>query len=128
MLHRHQLVRLARSFLSKALPFFVVNAVIPPTLLMMLSRVGSALVYVVLWPIVVYFAFCLFSILLLFAGRSALTEYSLDSAQKLLLVAGTLGLFTGLILGGLFTLRARNYVLRSVEAERIKKQGRAGTP
>ena len=120
-------MRLARGSLNKALPFFVVNAAIPPTLLLALSRMGSDLVYILLWPSVMYFVICLLSTLLLLTGRSALAEYSFSSAQKLLTIAGVLGLFTGLVVGGLLTLRARNYVLRSVEAERIKKREGSGT-
>lgn len=128
VLRSSSMLKSARGIADKALVFFVVNAAIPPLLLFMLSKAQGELVYSLLWPLIAYFVACLFSIALLQVGRSALAEYSLDSAQRLFLLSGVLGLFTGLIIGGLLTLRARSAILKAVEVERVKKPRRGEAP
>ncbi|MEM4870528.1 MAG: hypothetical protein QXF68_02550, partial [Thermofilaceae archaeon] len=66
------------------------------------------------------------SLALLLASRSALSERSLESAQRLLLVTGVLGLFTGLIVGGLLALRARSIALKAIEAKSVKRRTAKG--
>ena len=124
MLPRFQAIREARSSAAKAVPFFVANAALPPALILALSRLEPAVVYTLLYPLIAYFALCLLSLALLLAGRGALAEGSLQPAQRLLLLAGILGLFTGLAAGGLLALRARKLV-QTVGGKGLK-EGREG--
>ena len=94
-----------RSSLSKAMPLYLVNSLIPPILLLLASRHGW--VYTILWPAVVYEAACILSLVTLYMARSAISDYSLSSACRLMLLAGILGIFTAFIAGGLLTLNAR---------------------
>lgn len=121
MLRSWQILKSAENTLWKATPLFVVNASIPPALLLFLSRIGGEIIYTALWPLTAYFSACVLSIVLLLASRNALSERSLESAQRLLLLTGVLGLFTGLIVGGLLALRARSIALKAVEAKSVKK-------
>ncbi|MCC6051030.1 MAG: hypothetical protein LM580_10005 [Thermofilum sp.] len=125
MLRASQALKRAEELVRKAIPLYVVNALLPPLAIFALSRADS-LVYLLLAPLVIYEALCLLSLALLLAGRSALTEYSVSSARRLLLAAGALGVFTALVAGGLLVLKARESVAQALSArERVKKEGSA---
>lgn len=126
MLRSAQLLKTAERFLSRAMPFYVVNAFLPPLLLLLLSRVSEELTYAALWPLTAYCALCILSIALLQASRTALSERSFESVRKLLLATGILGLFTGLLVGGLLALRARAVALQAAEAKSVKKRTAEG--
>lgn len=121
MLRSTQSLKSARSLLGKALPLYVINALIPPLLLLYLSR--SEAVYAVLVPLVMYSALCIVSLLLLLAGRNALNEYSLSSACSLLRLAGLLGFISALVAGGVLVMRACKLISASQEAIKVKKSG-----
>jgi hypothetical protein len=125
VLRASQALKRAEELVRKAIPLYVVNALLPPLAIFALSRADS-LVYLLLAPLVIYEALCLLSLALLLAGRSALTEYSVSSAHRLLLAAGALGVFTALVAGGLLALKARESVAQALSArERVKKEGSA---
>lgn len=125
VLRASQALKRAEELVGKAIPLYVVNALLPPLAIFALSRADS-LVYLLLAPLVIYEALCLLSLALLLAGRSALTEYSVSSAHRLLLAAGALGVFTALVAGGLLVLKARESVAQALSArERVKKEGSA---
>ncbi|MDW8003742.1 MAG: hypothetical protein RMI04_02890 [Thermofilaceae archaeon] len=121
MLRSTQSLKSARSLLGKALPLYVINALVPPLLLLYLSR--TEVVYTVLVPLVVYSALCIASLLLLLAGRNALNEYSLSSAHSLLRLAGLLGFVSALVAGGVLVTRACKLIAASQEAIKVKKSG-----
>ncbi|MEM1697549.1 MAG: hypothetical protein QXG48_02725 [Thermofilaceae archaeon] len=92
----------------------------------LLPRIIGESIYVLLWPLVAYFLVCTLSIALLIVSRSALSERSLESARRLLLLTGVLGLFTGLVVGGLLALRARSIAMKAIEAKRVKRRTTEG--
>jgi len=117
-----QVLKLAEGLVRRATPLYVANALLPPFVIFVLSR-ADGLVYAVLIPLVAYEIVCLLSLALLFAGRSALTEYSIGSACRLLLAAGALGVFTAFVVGGLLVLEAQRSVVRALSArERVKRR------
>ncbi|MEM0010583.1 MAG: hypothetical protein QXN94_01305 [Thermofilaceae archaeon] len=126
MLRSTQILRSAEQTLRRATPLFVINALIPPLMLWLLPRIIGESIYMLLWPLIAYFVACTLSLALLLASRSALSERSLESAQRLLLVTGVLGLFTGLIVGGLLALRARSIALKAIEAKSVKRRTAKG--
>lgn len=116
----------ARTALTKAMPFYLANSLIPPLILLLASRHGWA--YVILWPIVAYEVACILSLLFLYMARSAVSDYSLLSARRLMLISGTLGLFTALIAGGLLTLSARKRINALIEGGRLARGSRFKSP
>jgi len=125
VLRASQALKRAEELIRKAIPFYAVNALLPPLAIFALSH-GDSLVYLVLAPLVAYEIACLLSLALLLAGRSALTEYSVGSARRLLLAAGALGIFTAFVVGGLLVLKAKEGVALAVSArERVKREGAA---
>jgi len=122
VLRSSRTLRLASDLVNKSIPFYIANAALPPLLLLLIARINDSLAYATLWPLTAYFAACVAATLLLLIGRGSLMEYSLDSARKLLLVAGALGLLTGLVVGGLLVLRARAMISGVTGAERVKKR------
>ncbi|MEM3964541.1 MAG: hypothetical protein QW584_02315 [Thermofilaceae archaeon] len=126
MLRGSQILRSAEQTLRRATPLFVINALIPPLMVWLLPRIIGESIYVLLWPLVAYFLVCTLSIALLLVSRSALSERSLESARRLLLLTGVLGLFTGLVVGGLLALRARSIAMKAIEAKRVKRRTTEG--
>lgn len=128
MLRTSQILKRSRELIGKAVPFYVINAMLPPIAIFALSRAESV-VYAVLAPLVVYEGACLLALALLLAGRNALGEYSLESACRLLLAAGVMGLATALVIGGIMVLRARRSITQALAKapgrERVKKESSA---
>ncbi|RLF00395.1 MAG: hypothetical protein DRJ57_00960 [Thermoprotei archaeon] len=105
MLRGVRTLEAVHSTLTRAMLLYLINSLVPPLLLLLASRHGWA--YTILWPAVVYEVVCIVSLLAIYMARSAVSDYSLPSARRLMLLAGILGLFTALIAGGLLTLNAR---------------------
>jgi|YelNatPaOPRAMG01_1025707.scaffolds.fasta_scaffold02616_3 hypothetical protein len=128
MLRTSRVLKQSRDLIGKAVPFYVVNSMLPPIVIFALSRAESV-VYALLAPLVAYEVACLLSIVFLFAGRNALGEYSLEPAHRLLLVAGVMGLITAFVIGGVMVLQARRNMLQTLAdargQERVKRESSA---
>ena len=128
MLRTSQTLKRSRDLIGKAIPFYVVNSMLPPIVIFALSHAESV-VYALLAPLVAYEAACLLSLAFLLAGRNALGEYSLEPARRLLLVAGVMGLVTALVIGGVVVLQARRNIIQTLTdtrgQERVKKESSA---
>ncbi|OYT30674.1 MAG: hypothetical protein B6U94_05885 [Thermofilum sp. ex4484_79] len=92
----------AEKKLLQALPFFLLNLLIPPLLLFLIQR------YILL--LVSYSLLCLISVLLLVTLRKTLEDYSLDDFMRLSKYIAILGFVTGLVVGGVLVLSARKYI------------------
>jgi len=92
----------AEKKLLQALPFFLLNLLIPPLLLFLIQR------YILL--LVGYSLLCLISVLLLVTLRKTLEDYSLDDFMRLSKYVAILGFATGLVVGGVLILSARKYI------------------
>ncbi|RLF05964.1 MAG: hypothetical protein DRJ64_04990 [Thermoprotei archaeon] len=92
----------AEKKLLQALPFFLLNLLIPPLLLFLIQR------YILL--LIGYSLLCLISVLLLVTLRKTLEDYSLDDFMRLSKYVAILGFATGLVVGGVLILSARKYI------------------
>jgi len=115
MLSKVQALERVHSLLGKALVLFVVNALIPPLALLVSARLN--LIYRILWPTVIYEVACIASLLAFYMAREALAEYSFRPALKFMTIAGSLGLITGLVAGGVLVLKARSILRRAVASK-----------
>jgi len=92
----------AEKKLLQALPFFLINLLIPPIVLFFLQKFIVATI--------IYSFVCLISTLLLITLRKTLEDYSLDDFMKLSKYVSILGFVSGLVLGGFYVSEARKYI------------------
>lgn len=123
MLRGYAVLSRARALVNKALAFYVVNSLIPPLVILYLSR-QEGIVYELLMPAVAYEALCVTALILLLVGRGALSEYSVGSARQLLTLAGILGLVSALVIGGVLALHASKLLSALEVAKKVKKSRR----
>lgn len=110
MIRGMRIFRETNALLSQATIFYAVGALMPAMLLAALAFARVEYVDLVMPWVIVYELICLLSLVLLLMARSMISDYSLKNARRLMRVAGVLGLFTALIIGGVVALRASRLI------------------
>lgn len=110
MIRGMRIFREINALLSRATIFYAAGVLIPAVLLAALAFARVEYVDLVMPWIIVYELVCLLSLILLLMARGMISDYSLKNARRLMRVAGVLGLFTALIIGGVAALRVSRLI------------------
>jgi len=94
---------------TRALPFYMLNSIIVPLVILVARRIYIDL-YGLLPILILYEIIALISMVILFMGRRALLNFSLRAAYRAFIIAGVLGLITGLFIGGVLVLRTTSSI------------------
>jgi len=109
---RENIIRETSSLISKALIVNALLALIPPVYLLVTDRIDII--------VLVFFAFSIASIIMLYVLRRSIEDYSLTTAYKLTLIAAIVGFIGGLGIVGYIVLKVRSLLYDFMVSRRQK--------